>query len=127
MQEIDVKIGFEPKVLNSGSRNEVNMIIEIGAMDAKPHWCECDINVTPPISLAHDKELGMGRTRVGIVSAGKRLSKHVKVYTSPSVTSGNYQIGLVVYLYDEDGAIAARKEVSEAIACGELSKEEMMQ
>jgi hypothetical protein len=91
------------------------MTISISSGNAQPHWCECDIEVKAPVSLAPDKELPFGRTRVGIVSAAHPISKPVKIYTDHAVVDGDYRIGITAYLYDEDGAISVRKEVAESI------------
>jgi hypothetical protein len=126
MEDFDVKVGFNPRILESGSRNEVVMDISVRSQDQKPYWCECDIKVSPPVSLAHDKDLPIGRTRIGIVTSVHALTKQVKIYTSQDVVNGDYQITLTVYMYDEDGAISARKEINETIRCSDIADKEIV-
>ena len=127
MHDVDVKLNFMPKVFSSGARNELVMTISISSGDAQPHWCECDIEVKSPVSLAPDKELTFGRTRVGIVSASRQISKPVKIYTTQAVVDGDYAIGIIAYLYDEDGAISVRKEITESVMSHSIANDKMVQ
>lgn len=109
---------FEPEVLKANKKNEATMYLTVTSDGNQQHyWCECDINVNHPLSLAPDKELGLGRTRVGILRPNKRIEKQVKVYTRPNNFPDNYSVKITVYLYDEDGAIAQRFEQNEIIKC----------
>ncbi len=127
MHDVDVRLEFEPKAFSSGARNELIMTISISCGEAQPHWCECDIEVKSPVSLAPDKELAFGRTRVGIVSAVRQISKPVKIYTTRDVVDGDYTIGITAYLYDEDGAISVRKEITESIMSRGIANDTMVQ
>lgn len=109
---------FDPSVLKAEKKNEATMYMTVSSQEQqKVFWCECDILVSHPLSLAHDKELNIGRTRVGILKPGKSIEKQIKLYTRPNNFPDYYQIGITVYLYDEDGAIAERVEHSESIKC----------
>ncbi|MGD0729215.1 MAG: hypothetical protein ABR981_04020 [Candidatus Micrarchaeaceae archaeon] len=108
---------FEPAVLKANKRNETTMHLSLASGDQKVYWCECDILVSPPLSLAHDKELNIGRTRIGILKPNKKIDKQIKLYTMPNNFPDFYQINITVYLYDEDGVIAERVEQSESIKC----------
>ncbi len=127
MHDVDIKLDFAPKAFSSGARNELIMTISISSGDAQPHWCECDIEVKAPVSLAPDKELTFGRTRVGIVSTARQISKPVKIYTTNAVVDGDYTIEIIAYLYDEDGAISVRKEVAELIVSRGIANDKMVQ
>ncbi len=114
----NVETRFEPESLKANRRNEATMFMKVSTTDPqKVYWCECDISVSPPLSLAHDKDLDIGRTRVGILKPGSAIEKQVKLYTSPNNFPDHYPVKITAYLYDEDGAIAEREEQSETIKC----------
>jgi hypothetical protein len=117
--ESSVKIVFEPEVLDRTKAGEVNMKMEFSAPDAeKEYWCECDVQVKAPMSLSHDAFLEKGRTRVGILGPNKgKISKQVKLFSSPSMSANDYLITVTTYLYDEEGTIAERRDTSEVIKC----------
>ncbi len=73
--------------------------------------------VAEPLSLANDKQLNGGKIRVGIVAPASSRERKVKLFTSASVLPGEYKVGVVAYVYDEDGAIAERIEHSMPISC----------
>ncbi|MGI0100761.1 MAG: hypothetical protein ACREBH_03550 [Candidatus Micrarchaeaceae archaeon] len=112
-----VETKFNPESLKANKRNEATMYLSVTANDSKAYWCECDITVSPPLSLAHDKELNIGRTRVGILSQNRIIEKPVKLYTRPDNFPDSYPVSVTTYLYDEDGAIAERLEQRESIKC----------
>lgn len=113
-----VETRFEPESLKANRKNEATMYLTISSTDnGKAYWCECDINVNPPLSLAHDKELNLGRTRIGILKPMNRLEKQIRLFTRPNNFPDNYPINITAYLYDEDGAISERIEHSEPIKC----------
>ena len=112
-----VETRFEPESLKANRKNEAVMYLTITSSDSNIFWCECDITVNPPLSLAHDKELNLGRTRIGILKPMQKLDKQIKLFTRPNNFPDNYPITITTYLYDEDGAIAERLENSEPIKC----------
>lgn len=75
------------------------------------------MNVKPPLSLSHDGELNTGKTRVGMVGPSQSRSKKVKIFTRPNSTPGSYHLGVIAYMYDEDGAISERVEKKEDVEC----------
>lgn len=86
---------------------------------AASYWCECDVSVKPPLSLAHDKELNTGRTKVGIVRPNSSLSKRVRLFILPNNFPDDYQVSITAYVYGEDGAISERIEKMEHLPCRE--------
>jgi len=115
---MQVTVKFDPQVLNAYKRNEATMHISFENVDsAKQYWCECEIAVKSPLSLAGDRELDAGRTRIGIVKPNESKNKQVKLYTRPSNFPDSYRVGITTYVYDDDGAIAERLEQTESIAC----------
>lgn len=118
MATIDLTTEFEPQVLKAYTRNEAVMKITMKSLDqARTFWCECDINVKPPLTLAHDKDLGVGRTRVGILKPNGEIMKPIKLYTSTNNFPDEYPISITAYVYDEDGAIAERLEFAKSVKC----------
>jgi hypothetical protein len=120
MPVVKLETRFEPVSLRANRRNEATMYLSVAVDDGqKIYWCECDINVSSPLSLAHDKELNMGRTRIGIIKPNSKIEKQVKLYTRPNNFPDSYPVSITAYLYDEDGAIAERTVQSERIICEE--------
>ena len=118
MATVDLSTEFEPQVLKAYTKNEAVMKITMKSLDpSRTFWCECDINVKPPLTLAHDKELGLGRTRIGIIKPNGTIQKPIRLYTSPNNFPDEYPISIIAYVYDEDGAIAERLEFSKGIRC----------
>jgi hypothetical protein len=96
--------------------DEVSLNIKTSIPDNEgPYWCECDIEVEAPISLAMDRELSYGRRRIGILMPGKAIDQRVNLYTKKVSVQGNYKIKLIMYLYGESGAISKRTEKTEEI------------
>jgi hypothetical protein len=115
---VTVETKFNPPALKVNKKNEATMYITVGLGEGqKSYWCECDINVNSPLSLAHDKDLNIGRTRVGILKSKRKIEKQVKLYTKPSTYADNYPISITAYLYDEDGTIAERVVHEQSIRC----------
>ena len=118
MPNAKVETRFEPVSLKANNKNEAIMYISIqSADDSKIYWCECDITVRPPLSLAYDKELNMGHTRIGMIKPNGKIEKPIKLYTRPNNVPDDYPVSIVAYLYDEEGAIFERIEQSEKIKC----------
>lgn len=118
MPIVKLETRFDPATLQANKRNEAVMYLSVSLADGqKSYWCECDITVNAPLSLAHDKELNAGRTRVGILHPSSKIEKPIKLYTRPNNFPDHYPVSITTYLYDEDGAIAERFEQSENIKC----------
>jgi hypothetical protein len=110
-----IETRFNPESIKLNKRGETTMYLTVTSEDQKVYWCECDIVVSPPMSLAHDKELNIGRTRVGILSPKKKIEKQIKLFSQSANIITYHPINITTYLYDEDGAIAERFEQSESI------------
>ena len=118
MEHIDLSVEFEPAQLKSNAKNEAFLVLKLKNKDgSKTFWCECDVSAQHPLSLAHDKQLELGRTRIGIVTPGKTIEKKVRVYTRPNNFAGSYGLDVTVYAYDEEGVIAERREHHETVEC----------
>ena len=118
MPAVKIETRFEPGSLKVNRRGEVTMHLSISTEDGhKTYWCECDINVKPPLSLAHDKELDLGRTRIGILKGKQQYRKADTALHRPNSYADTYPVSITAYLYDEDGAIAERVVQEEGIRC----------
>ncbi len=121
MDGVSVEVKFDPESFKAFARNEGYMVINIASKDNPgTYWCECEVNIKPPLSLAPDKELNGGKSRVGILKAGVAIEKKVKLYTRPNNYPDGYQVALTIFMYGEDGAIAERIEKKEEIPCREV-------
>ncbi len=117
MPKAEISARFEPGVLKAYAKNEAMLVITMKNLDGAPYWCECDVSVKRPLSLAYDKELGAGRTRMGILKPNGTIEKKIKIFTLPNNFPDDYQVSMTAYVYGEDGAIAERLERSEIVPC----------
>ncbi len=119
--ESTVRINFNPESVDRRKANEITMGLEFNAPRVqKEYWCECDVVVRAPLSLSHDAFLEKGRTRIGILGPAKRtITRQVKLFSSPAMSSNDYLVTVTTYLYDEDGTIAERHDTSEVMKCAE--------
>ena len=122
MGNVDVEVSFVPEKLRAFSRNELQMSITLKNIGSETYWGECDVVLAPPLSLSHDSELNIGRTRVGILNPGLGASKPVKIYTRPNNYPDDYKFSIVAYIYDSDGAISERVEKKLSIPCAAEEK-----
>ena len=118
MENIKLKVNFDPMELKQNSKNEFFLILDFSNINDKLNfWCECDVIVKHPLSLAHDKMLDIGRTRVGIIGPNENIEKRIKVYTRPNNYPGEYELSLTAYLYDREGIIAERIDRKDTVIC----------
>ncbi|MCL4363369.1 hypothetical protein M1439_02895 [Candidatus Marsarchaeota archaeon] len=123
MSDLSVSAKFIPEKLKAYAKNDVTMVISLNnASKTNHYWCECDVNVKSPLSLAHDRELDTGRTRMGIAHPESKIEKHIKVYTRPNNFPDDYTIKITAYVYDQDGAISERIELPVKIECADEPK-----
>ena len=117
---VDIAAKFEPEALKANAKNEAYLVLTLSSSDnEKAYWCECDVNVKPPLSLAHDKELNGGRTKIGILKPGGTINKRIKLFTRPNNFPDDYSLTITAYVYDEDGVISERQEKRETVPCRE--------
>jgi len=117
MGNIEIGISFMPEKLKAFTKNEVQMNIEVKNSGTEIYWSECDVALAPPLSLSHDSELNLGRTRIGILKPGQLLNRQVKLYTRPNNYPDDYKFSIIAYIYDGDGAISERLEKRLSIPC----------
>jgi hypothetical protein len=117
LSNIDLNIDFTPSSLRAFTRNEAQMTITLKNLSGDTYWSECEVVVSAPLSLAHDSELNMGRTRLGILKPLSSISKPVKLFTRPNNYPDEYTFNVVAYVYDSDAAIAERLEKRVSIMC----------
>lgn len=123
MGDIELSVTFEPDHFKAYSRNESEMKLKFSNVGAGTFWCECEVTVASPLSLAHDRGLDAARTRVGILKPGGGLEKRIKLFTRPNNFPDDYKIKITSFLYDEDGAIVERKENEASIKCEEVQND----
>ena len=118
MDGLSVGIRFDPLAFKAYSKNEGYALINITSKDNPgTYWCEFDVTLKSPLSLAPDKELDAGRTRVGIIKPGSSIERKIRIYTRPNNYPDSYPMVFTFYMYGEDGAIAERIEKREEIPC----------
>ncbi len=117
MPKVETKFSVEPEKLKQNSKNEPVMTISLENTENGTFWCECDIAVKLPLSLAPDKELQLARTRMGILNPKGRLEKKIKLYTRPNNYPDNYKLTITTYVYDNEGVISERLEQEGGIEC----------
>lgn len=122
--KIEINSTFEPATVKAFMKNELKMKIDFVSSDSEQElWCESDVIAEPPLSLAYDKPLKMGKMRVGILKPGSNITKTINVYTLPNNYPDTYGIKITAYLYGDDGTIVERIEKSESIDCIDIKQE----
>ncbi|MDE1856787.1 MAG: hypothetical protein KGH98_01745 [Candidatus Micrarchaeota archaeon] len=118
--EFRIDTVFSPDTIKAYTKNEVSMTIRITSGDKeRSHWCECEVKANPPLSLARDAELGLGKAKVGIVKPSGSIEKRINLYTKNNNYPDEYSLKITAFIYDEDGAIAERIEQNASIQCKE--------
>lgn len=117
MMALELTAHFSPLRLAAYMRNEAEMEVSVRNPGEQPLWVECDVKVPSALSLAPDRQLEGGRTRLGIALPGESASKKIKVYAGPQSYPDEYKIVLTIYAYGQDGAIASREERKEYLRC----------
>ncbi|MDE1797781.1 MAG: hypothetical protein KGH63_00055 [Candidatus Micrarchaeota archaeon] len=114
---LEVTAHFSPMRLTAYARNEAEMEVSVKNPGEQPLWLEADVKVPSAISLAPDRQLEGGRTRLGIALPGESVGKKVKIYAGPQSYPDEYKIMLTIYAYGADGAIVSREEWKEHLRC----------
>ena len=114
---VEIQTEFTPQKMRAFWRNEVQMVVTLKNAASTTYWSECEIKVVSPLSLAHDSEMNVGRTRIGILKPFGSAKKVVRLYTRPNNYPDEYQFTITAFVYDEDGAIAERVEKRMGIEC----------
>lgn len=117
MAKANLEVIFEPATVKANTKNEVSMTLKLSTSDDKALWCECDIYVKYPLSLAYDRELKAARSRLGLVKPDRTIEKKIKLYTMPNNSEGQYLVGVVTYAYGEDGVIEDRQQRKAELDC----------
>lgn len=117
MVNANITVLFDPEKLKAYAKNEASMDIVLTSASDQHYWCECEVFVKAPLSLANDKELSGAKLRIGILRPRGTKEKKIKLYTRPNNFPDPYNVNIVAYLYDEDGAIAERIEQNTDIMC----------
>lgn len=117
MSKVNLEVTFDPEKAKANSKNEITMALTLSAQEDRMLWCEVDILVKYPLSLAYDRELKAARSRLGLLMPGKTIEKKVKLYTMPNNPAGQYLVGVIAYAYGEDGVIEDRQQRKAELDC----------
>ncbi|MGC8670019.1 MAG: hypothetical protein ACP5TL_02610 [Candidatus Micrarchaeia archaeon] len=118
MSIIEIDAHVEPTTLKAYSKNEAILKVNFKNADGERHlWCESEVHVENPLSLAPDRNLQAGKTRIGILHPKSSIEKQVRVYTLPNNFPDDYKYNIITYVYDEEGAIVERVEYSNTVKC----------
>jgi hypothetical protein len=118
-----VSVNIEPSTLKAYSKNEAVLNITVTSQNDQVLWCESEISVNSPLSLSFDSELARGKVRVGIVEPNQTISKKINIYTRPNNFPDEYEVSLLFFIYDKDGAIFERIEQKVPVICQEAQVE----
>ncbi len=118
-----VSVNIEPSTLKAYSKNEAVLNITVTSQNDQVLWCESEISVNSPLSLSFDSELARGKVRVGIVEPNQTISKKINIYTRPNNFPDEYEVSLLFFIYDRDGAIFERIEQKVPVVCQEAQVE----
>lgn len=110
---LEVSAHFTPLRLTAYMRNEVEMEVTVHNPDVQPLWLECDVKLPGALSLAPDRQLEGGRSRLGIALPGELVHRKVKIYAGAATYPDEYKIVLTIYAFGPDGVIVTREERKE--------------
>ncbi|MGB9732591.1 MAG: hypothetical protein ACP5P2_00635 [Candidatus Micrarchaeia archaeon] len=120
MPALDINIESTPDRLRPFRRNEVDFTARFSMSPGKEHyWIEALVEVEPPLSLAPDRHLKMGKINVGILSEGLSKEKRFKVFSNNDIFPNTFTLRITALVYDGDGAVADRKEVKYELECSD--------
>jgi len=114
---------FYPIRLNAYMRNEVELSIELENTGGESYWTECDVILPEALSLARDRELRMGRIRVGIINSKEILTGKCKIYADATSYPELYPIKIIAYGFGKDGSISQREEKKAELRCERIGKD----
>jgi hypothetical protein len=118
MDKVETSISFEPATLKAYSRNEAYMAITVASKEEETtYWCELEVNVSSPLSLAPDTQMTKAKLRMGILGPSKTLTKKLKLFTRPNNFPDVYKVNVTTYFYGEDGTITERRDLKGEIGC----------
>jgi len=122
MPTLELSVESNPQELIAFRRNELDFKLKFTLSDANPssnYWVEALVEVEPPISLAPDRSLKLGKINVGILSNGAAKEKRFKIFSNNDIYPDTFQIKITTLMYDSDGAVAERKEVKHDLVCAD--------
>ncbi|MFA5382036.1 MAG: hypothetical protein WC356_02640 [Candidatus Micrarchaeia archaeon] len=102
---IAVAASFFPIRLIAHTPNNIEMEIVVTNNTDEIYWIECDVELPDSISLAQDKKLLKGRTRIGIAKPKSKVFKRVKVYGDTNTYPDLYKIKLTAYGFNQESVI----------------------
>jgi uncharacterized membrane protein len=110
MAGLSLSTKFYPIRVLAHMRNEAELNIIIENKGGEPFWVETDVILPSNVlSLAPDKELLNGRLRAGIIFPKESRSVRCKVYAGGQTYADTYNIGVIAYAYNREGAINSRE------------------
>ncbi|MCL4403432.1 MAG: hypothetical protein M1500_01720 [Candidatus Marsarchaeota archaeon] len=116
---VDINVDVDPPVMKAFARNEASVSLSFKNDSDALYWCECEVKVAPPLTLARGRDLKNGLTKVGIIKPNGSAEKKIKVYTSGNSFPDTYEVNVTAFLYDETGSIAQRVDHKFGIECRE--------
>lgn len=116
-----IKASFFPIRLIAFSKNNVEIEVTVNNNTEDIYWMECDIELPEALSLASDKKLLKGRSRVGIVGPNANVTKRVKIYGGESSYPDSYSIKLTAYGFDEEGKIKIHDSKTVKLRCEKIA------
>lgn len=93
--------------------------LSVESHEGGPVWLECDVKTPASLSLAPDRDLQTGRTRLGIASPNKPCLKKIKLFSTPGLMPGDHTVSLVLFAFGPDAVIAERVEQTASILAAE--------
>jgi len=102
---------FFPIRLSAYKKDSVELSIEVENQLSDAAWVECDVSIPEVLSLAPNRELAMGRLRIGIVGAKQIGTGRCKIYSGAKTYPDMYQINIRVYGYGRNGDVLAKKDL----------------
>jgi hypothetical protein len=120
MPILEIKIENSPEKLVAFRRNEINCVAKFSISEANGnYWVEALVEVDHPLSLAPDRQLKLGKINVGIFNGSSHKEKRFKIFSNNDIYPDTFSLKVTALIYDEDGAVADRKEIKHEIVCSD--------
>ena len=121
-RSFSIHASFFPIRLTAFVQNHVEMEITLINNTEEIYWVECDVELPDAISLALDRKLSKGRSRVGIVGPKGKVTTRVKIYAGASSYPELYKLKVTAHGFDQAGAVHLHNSKSVKLRCERIEE-----
>lgn len=121
MPELKVATSLYPLRLTAFAKSEVELTIDVTNESNEPYWVECSVQVPGVLSLVPDKDLAVGKKRIGLLAPGETLNGKCKIYSTVRTYPDVHEVKVTTFGYSRDGAVGTRDDKKVDLRCERLS------